>query len=79
VTFHAGGRVNSAVYFVLCQVIAAMWQVALDSIAKLGARLKLFFVGVAVGTERSCMTCITGVLRPGIVFVLYDKIGSLMV
>ena len=76
---HAGGRIDSAVYLVLAQVITAMWQVALDSIAKFGTRFKLFFVGVAVGTERFRMTGITGVLCPGIVLVLQHKIGCLVV
>ena len=78
-TDETGSRVDFAVDLMLAQIIATMRQVPFRGIGKLGARLDLFLVGMAVSTEGLLMAGGAGKFRAGIDLVFDHEIRGLVV
>ena len=79
-TLGTGSRIDPAIDLVLAQIVAAVRQRPLRGILVLVARLDLFLVGMAIGTERFLMAGGTGkFLLRGIKPVLKVKIVRLVI
>lgn len=78
-TGETGSRIDFAVDLMLAQIVATMRKGPFRGIEKLAARLDLFLVGMAVGTEGLLMAGGAGKFRAGINFVLGHEIRGFVV